>query len=71
MFSAVCGFGWQYGDEDIFIVQTAGTKDYFLREHRERTPGMHRELARESSNNGSGTDRRRLAPHSLTVVARC
>jgi ribosomal protein L16 Arg81 hydroxylase len=27
------GFGWHYDDEDVFIAQTAGTKDYFLREN--------------------------------------
>lgn len=25
------GFGWHYDDEDVFIVQTAGVKDYFFR----------------------------------------
>jgi 50S ribosomal protein L16 3-hydroxylase len=38
-------FGWHYDCEDVFIVQTAGTKEYFLREntinpapHIERMP---------------------------------
>ena len=25
------GFGWHYDDEDVFIAQTAGTKDYYFR----------------------------------------
>ena len=25
------GFGWHYDDEDVFIAQTAGVKDYFFR----------------------------------------
>jgi 50S ribosomal protein L16 3-hydroxylase len=25
------GFGWHYDDEDVFIVQTAGVKDYYFR----------------------------------------
>ena len=25
------GFGWHYDDEDVFIVQTVGAKDYFFR----------------------------------------
>jgi 50S ribosomal protein L16 3-hydroxylase len=35
------GFGWHYDDEDVFIVQTDGTKDYFFRENsveRHRPP---------------------------------
>lgn len=27
------GFGWHYDEEDVFIVQTAGAKDYFFREN--------------------------------------
>jgi 50S ribosomal protein L16 3-hydroxylase len=27
------GFGWHYDAEDVFIVQTAGTKDYYFREN--------------------------------------
>jgi 50S ribosomal protein L16 3-hydroxylase len=26
-------FGWHYDDEEVFIAQTAGTKDYYLREN--------------------------------------
>ena len=36
------GFGWHYDDEDVFIVQTEGSKDYFFRGNtveRERPPG--------------------------------
>src|SRR5687767_8585182 len=35
------GFGWHYDDEDVFIVQTDGNKDYFFRDNtveRERPP---------------------------------
>jgi 50S ribosomal protein L16 3-hydroxylase len=27
------GFGWHYDDEDVFIVQTEGAKDYFFRDN--------------------------------------
>jgi 50S ribosomal protein L16 3-hydroxylase len=27
------GFGWHYDDEDVFVVQTDGTKDYFFRDN--------------------------------------
>lgn len=27
------GFGWHYDDEDVFIVQTAGSKNYFFRDN--------------------------------------
>lgn len=27
------GFGWHYDDEDVFIAQTAGRKDYYFREN--------------------------------------
>lgn len=30
---AFSSFGWHYDCEDVFIVQTAGTKEYFLREN--------------------------------------
>jgi 50S ribosomal protein L16 3-hydroxylase len=36
------GVGWHYDDEDVFIVQTQGAKDYFFRYNtveRERPPG--------------------------------
>jgi 50S ribosomal protein L16 3-hydroxylase len=35
------GFGWHYDDEDVFILQTSGTKDYFFRDNtveRNRPP---------------------------------
>jgi 50S ribosomal protein L16 3-hydroxylase len=32
------GFGWHYDDEDVFILQTSGIKDYFFRDNTvERT----------------------------------
>jgi ribosomal protein L16 Arg81 hydroxylase len=36
------GFSWHYDDEEVFIVQTYGAKDYFLRDNsvqRHRAPG--------------------------------
>jgi ribosomal protein L16 Arg81 hydroxylase len=36
------GFSWHYDDEEVFIVQTHGTKDYFFRDNsleRKRRPG--------------------------------
>ena len=35
------GFGWHYDDEDVFIVQTEGSKDYFFRDN---TVERHRPL---------------------------
>jgi Cupin superfamily protein len=32
--AATYGFGWHYDDEDVFIVQTEGAKDYFFRDKR-------------------------------------
>jgi 50S ribosomal protein L16 3-hydroxylase len=43
------GFGWHYDDEDVFIVQTEGSKDYFFRNNtvdRERPPGAAPDFAR-------------------------
>jgi 50S ribosomal protein L16 3-hydroxylase len=37
------GFSWHYDDEEVFIVQTAGAKDYFFRDNsleRRRQPGV-------------------------------
>jgi ribosomal protein L16 Arg81 hydroxylase len=31
--SSTHGFGWHYDDEEVFIVQTAGVKDYFFRDN--------------------------------------
>jgi hypothetical protein len=31
--SGTSGFGWHYDFEDVFIVQTAGTKDYYFRDN--------------------------------------
>jgi 50S ribosomal protein L16 3-hydroxylase len=31
--AATYGFGWHYDDEDVFVVQTSGTKDYFFRDN--------------------------------------
>ena len=33
------GFAWHYDDEDVFIVQTAGIKDYYFRENTMLTVG--------------------------------
>ncbi len=43
------GFGWHYDDEDVFIVQTEGAKDYFFRDNtveRERPPGTAPDFSR-------------------------
>jgi ribosomal protein L16 Arg81 hydroxylase len=43
------GFGWHYDDEDVFIVQTDGTKDYFFRDNtveRYRPPGAAPDFSR-------------------------
>jgi 50S ribosomal protein L16 3-hydroxylase len=39
--SGTHGFGWHYDDEDVFIVQTEGSKDYFFRDN---TVESHRPL---------------------------
>jgi ribosomal protein L16 Arg81 hydroxylase len=67
------GFGWHYDDEDVFIVQTAGTKDYFFRENtveHERLPEALPDFARfaeESSPTGSA---RLIAGDWLYIPAR-
>jgi len=33
------GFGWHYDAEEVFIVQTEGTKDYYFRENTVSPPG--------------------------------
>jgi 50S ribosomal protein L16 3-hydroxylase len=43
------GFGWHYDDEDVFIVQTEGSKDYFFRDNtveRERPSGTGPDFSR-------------------------
>lgn len=43
------GFGWHYDDEDVFIVQTEGSKDYFFRDNtveRERPSGTAPDFTR-------------------------
>ena len=43
------GVGWHYDDEDVFIVQTEGSKDYFFRDNtveRERPSGMAPDFTR-------------------------
>jgi len=48
------GFGWHYDDEDVFIAQTAGVKDYYFRRntvaHDQRArPAMFARFTRETS----------------------
>lgn len=48
------GFGWHYDDEDVFIAQTAGVKDYYFRANtvaaKERArPAMFSRFPREGS----------------------
>ena len=68
-------FGWHYDDEDVFIVQTEGSKDYLFRDNTVET---HRplgaaadltEFGNEVSAIGCPADRRRLVIHSGAVVA--
>ena len=41
------GFGWHYDDEDVFIAQTAGIKEYYFRPNTITTRRAHaREFAR-------------------------
>jgi 50S ribosomal protein L16 3-hydroxylase len=43
------GFGWHYDDEDVFILQTSGIKDYFFRDNtveRSRPPDSVPDFAR-------------------------
>jgi Cupin superfamily protein len=43
------GFGWHYDDEDVFIVQTEGSKHYFFRDNtaeRERPSGTAPDFTR-------------------------
>jgi len=45
------GFGWHYDDEEVFIVQTEGTKDYFFRDNtveRYRLSGAAPDFSRHS-----------------------
>jgi hypothetical protein len=47
------GFGWHYDDEDVFIAQTAGTKDYYFRANtvadRPANPAMFSRFHAETS----------------------
>lgn len=47
------GFGWHFDDEDVFIAQTAGVKDYFFRENtatgERATPAAFQAFANETT----------------------
>jgi 50S ribosomal protein L16 3-hydroxylase len=47
------GFGWHYDDEDVFIAQTAGVKDYYFRPNtvtsERAAPAQFARLAAETS----------------------
>jgi 50S ribosomal protein L16 3-hydroxylase len=48
------GFGWHYDDEDVFVAQTTGNKDYYFRPntvaaHEAARPAMFARFAGESS----------------------
>jgi 50S ribosomal protein L16 3-hydroxylase len=47
------GFGWHYDDEDVFILQTAGLKDYYFRANTisqsAASPSVFARYAEESS----------------------
>jgi ribosomal protein L16 Arg81 hydroxylase len=42
------GFGWHYDAEDVFVIQTAGDKEYYLRRNtvsQSSQPGFHSDFA--------------------------
>jgi hypothetical protein len=48
------GFGWHYDDEDVFIAQTAGIKDYYFRANtvvaeQRADASLFRDISKESS----------------------
>jgi ribosomal protein L16 Arg81 hydroxylase len=64
------GFGWHYDAEDVFVVQTAGDKDYFLR-HNTVSPPPERGFQSDFSEYRSETSPLmccRLLPGDLLYV---
>jgi 50S ribosomal protein L16 3-hydroxylase len=67
------GFGWHYDDEDVFIVQTEGSKDYFFRDNtveRNRPPGTAPNFTRFSNEVSAIGTARLLAGDWLYIPAR-
>jgi 50S ribosomal protein L16 3-hydroxylase len=67
------GFGWHYDDEDVFIVQTEGSKDYCFRENtveRERPAGTAPDFMRFGNEASSIGTARLLAGDWLYIPAR-
>ena len=67
------GFGWHYDDEDVFIVQTEGSKDYFFRDNtveRQRQPGIAPDFTRFGNEASPIGTARLLAGDWLYVPAR-
>jgi 50S ribosomal protein L16 3-hydroxylase len=67
------GFGWHYDDEDVFIVQTEGSKDYFFRDNtveRQRPPGTAPDFTRFGNEASPVGTARLLAGDWLYIPAR-
>ena len=67
------GFGWHYDDEDVFIVQTEGLKDYFFRDNtaeRERPPETAPDFTRLGNEASPIGTARLLAGDWLYIPAR-
>ena len=67
------GFGWHYDDEDVFIVQTEGSKDYFFRDNtveRERPSGTAPDFTRFGNEASPVGTARLLAGDWLYIPAR-
>lgn len=67
------GFGWHYDDEDVFIVQTAGAKDYFFRDNTvecERPTGSAPDFAKFRNETSATGTARLIAGDWLYVPAR-
>lgn len=67
------GFGWHYDDEDVFVVQTSGTKDYFFRQNtveRNRPAGAVHDFARFSDESSPIGTARLLAGDWLYLPSR-
>lgn len=60
------GYGWHYDEEDVFIVQTAGAKDYYFRPNTvdDRPPGDFKRFRQETSPMGTA----RLLPGDCLYI---
>ena len=41
------GFGWHYDLEDVFVIQTLGSKEFYLRKGQDDDPPPHKDLPKE------------------------